>query len=292
MSSPADLTLAFLERQPQSAARVLEDLDPEDAAAFLETVPGRLAGPVVGLMASWAAARSVELLAPDRAAGLIRNVSYQDAAILMRFVARARIEPILDQLPKGLARDFRASLSYPEGSVGAWMDHTVPVLAQDRTVSDGLKFAAQRRGRRDLHIFVVGEKRQFLGAVSVSDLLCASPEASLSDIMDRDIQALSNRASLASVADAPGWDRYLVLPVVGRRRNVLGGLPKDSLRKGLSEERAMDPRHAGDSILAHLFENYLVTCSGLLQLAAHSAVARETPSSQENDRVRKPRKGG
>lgn len=292
MTSAGNLTLAFLERQPRSAARVLEDLDPADGAAFLETVPGRLAGPVVGLMASWSAARSVELLAPERAAGLIRNVAYQDAAILMRLVARARLAPILDQLPKGLARDFRAALSYPKGAVGAWMDHSVPVFSQDRKVSDGLKFAGQRQSRKDVHIFVVGEKRQFLGAVSVSDLLCTNPETPLSDIMDRNVQALSNRASLASIAAAPDWDEYLMLPVVGRRRNVLGGLSRSGLRKGLSEERATDIRHARDSILAHLFETYLVASSGLLQLASHSAGAKLTHSSPENDRVRKPRKSG
>ena len=48
MSETPHLTLSFLERQPRSAALVLDRIGAEDAAAFLQRVPGRISAPTVG----------------------------------------------------------------------------------------------------------------------------------------------------------------------------------------------------------------------------------------------------
>jgi len=273
------LTLAFLQRRPQSAAGVIEDLDPSDGAAFLATVPGRIGAPVVAFMAPWAGARCVELFPADRAASLIRNMSYQDGTTLLRLISKDRIDAILKQLPKRLARDFTNSLAYPSGSVGAWMDYGIPLFEPGNTVADGLKFAKLGGGRRDLHIFVGNSRRELVGAVSMGDLVRSEPQTKLSEIMDPGVQALSNRATLASVAEQPQWDDYPMLPVIGRRKQVLGGLSRSSLSKGLEEDRVFRPGLAPSSVLTELFVGYFVTCSGLLRLVSEPASPKQEPES-------------
>jgi Mg/Co/Ni transporter MgtE len=277
--------LAFLERQPVSAARALEDLDPADAAAFLETVPSRLSAPVVCAMAPWAAARLVESLAPEQAAGLIRNMAYQEAASVLRLMGQEQFDGILVALPKGLAKGFRNSLSYPKGTVGAWMDHGVPSFAAESTVADGLKYAKQRRNRVGSHIFVVEKTGRLAGTVSVGDLLRSAATTALAEIMDRKVSPLSNRAMLTAVESAPAWDEYSMLPVTGRRGNVLGGLTRKGLRRGLIEDRLTETPVATSTFWAHLLAAYLLTSAGLLRFISQPRAPGPGPTSGGNSHV-------
>lgn len=286
MSSLPSLTLAFLERQPESAARVLEDLDPADAAAFLETVPVRVAEPAVCAMGPWAAARSVELLSPDQAAALVRSMDYPDAASVLRLIREERLDDILAALPSRLAKAFRNSLSYPKGTVGAWMDHSVPSFPAESSVADGLKYAKQRQNRLDGQILVVEEKGRFAGVVNVGDLLRSAAKTALAEIMDREVSPLSNRSMLTSVASESAWEEYSMLPVIGRRGNVLGGLTRKSLGRGLFEDRVAERNAGSGTLWAHLLAAFLLTCAGLLRFVSPPSRPGYDSTTEGKGRVR------
>ncbi len=268
MAKPAGLTLAFLQRQPQAAARVIEEIDAADGAAFLATVPARIGASVVAAMVPWNAARCVERLTDDHAGGLIRAMAYQDGTTILRLVSKDRVGTILEQLPKRLAKNFSTSLTYPKGSVGAWMDHGVPVFTADHTVADALKLLQRGGGRTLQHVFIVDSGRRFAGAVSLGELLHGGPQTPLAEIMDRSVLPLSNRATLLSVTDRPQWDNFTMLPVIGRRKQILGGLTRENLRKGLEEDGSRAPVLNPNSMVGHLLVSYLVVCSGLLHFAS------------------------
>lgn len=75
-----------------------------------------------------------------------------------------------------------------------------------------------------------------------------------------------------------------MLPVVGRRLNVLGGLSRTALRRGFQEYRAAErrPRTVLDSIVGAL----LLTTSALLRLLFQSSSAAPAPASREASRER------
>lgn len=279
MANPSGLTMAFLQRQPLAAARAIEDIDSDDGAAFLSTVPARVSAPVVAAMAPWNAARCVERFDPEQAGGVIRAMPYQDGTTVLRLIAKDRAGAILEQVPKRLARDFMNSLNYPKGSVGAWMDHGVPAFTAERSVADALK-SLRRGGARTLHhVFVVDAGRYFVGEVDLARLLHAAAETPLGEIMDVGARPLSNRATLASVADLPQWDEYSMLPVIGRRKQLLGGLTRTALRRGLGEEATVAPVINPESLPGNLFIAFMVVCSGLLRLALQ-------PGADGNGRAR------
>lgn len=278
MANPAGLTLAFLQRRPLAAAQAIEEIDAADAAAFLATVPARVGAPVVAGMAPWNAARCVERVGAEQAGSLIRAMPYQDGTTILRLISKERVGAILEQLPKRLAQDFTNSLTYPKGSVGAWIDYGVPFFTAERTAADALK-SLQRAGGRNLHhVFVVDGGRRFLGTASLGELVRSAPQTPLAEIMTRGLQPLSNRATLSSVANSAQWDDYSVLPVIGRRKQILGGLTRASLRKGMVEEGTLAPALHPNSILGHLLTSYMVVCSGLLRLTSE-------PGARDHDRA-------
>lgn len=268
MTSDTTLTLTFLDRAPRAAARVLQELAAEDAAALLEVVPARIAAPVVIEMIPWQAARQLELLGAPRAALILRQLRFLDAVSLVRLIRQGPREKIYDELPRRYARRLERALVYPENQIGAWIDPDVPALTVEERVGDALRILGDAENVS--HVFLLSaNRRELVGTVPIRELLRSEPSAPLAALGIVKIVPLSNRAPLSSVTFDPRWDECLHLPVVGRRGNLLGGLSRHSLRNGLhAQSRSRRPR--GPSIAYELLGAFFSTCVALLVSAAHS----------------------
>lgn len=272
MADHIPLTLAFMDTRPDAAARVLEDMPAEDAAALFAQVPARVGAEVLRQMAAFSAARCLETLPAERGAGLLRELPFVDAVTFFRNLAPGVRGTIADALPANLARDLRIAVTYPVGTVGAVMDQTAVSVAATRTVDEVAKLVKRRRRKTTDHLFVVDDDGRFLGTVRAGDLLRADGKTSVADLMDGTVAALSNRATLASVLGNPQWNSYLALPVIGRTGNFLGALSRAALGAGLAElRRGCHTRsHDGaDTLMGNLISAYLLACAGMLRTVAH-----------------------
>lgn len=262
------LTLAYLERRPAAAARVLQDLDTADAAALLTSVPVRVAALVMSEMPVWAAARCTELVPPERAGAILRELRYQDATSVLRQLPATVRGPVLAELPQRLARDFRRSLAYPRAVVGAWMDHGIPSFPPETRVGDVLTYARRARAEILDHVFVVDGARRYVGSVSLARVLRAGEAATLRDIVEPRPEALSNRAAIHAVAGLTAWDHFATLPVTGRTGNLLGGLRRASVREALEDEGVAAPgTRAAPAMVSHLLAAFVVALAELARLA-------------------------
>lgn len=263
MTRQPTLTLAFLTHAPASAAQVLEELDPATAAAFLTDVPARLGAPVLSCMSAWCAARCLAALDPALAAALLQQLPFHDGIGLLRLVPPQERARLLEELPARRAHRMNNALRYPAGSVGAWIDPDVPALPLQTTVAEALRYL--RHAGDDSHVFLhATDGGSFVGALAVGQLLRAEPHSSLGELAYERITPLASRASLASAGRHPGWLRYLVLPVVGRSKAMVGGLSRASLARG-QQERTKAPAAATPSIAIQLVTTFGVVCAGLLR---------------------------
>ena len=259
------LTLAFLAHAPGSAAQVLEGIEPEQAAAFLNDVPARIAAPVVSCMSSWTAARSIARLPPHSAAAVLHNMHFHDAAGIVRLIGSGRRAAILDALPARLSKRLHNALTYPAGSVGAWIDPEIPAFAETASVADVFRYLSNVHVAS--HLFLHHEEDgRFTGAIPVTTLMKSAGSRALSELPIRRIRPLSSRATLSSVAFLDEWDEFLMLPVVGRRQTVVGGLSRAAMRRGMHEHRTTRDLVPG-SVAGHMLAAFATTCAGLLRIA-------------------------
>lgn len=275
MTEADPLTLAFLEYAPEAAARVMQELPTGDVAGFLDTVPARLAAPAVNALTGWHAARCLEQIAPERAALILRQLSFNDVTSVVRLMRADSFASICEELPGSYARRLRGALHYPAHQVGAWIDPAVPVLACSDTVDRAL--LVLRSGEPASHVFLqADDDATFAGGVRVCDVLRADPSARLDQLPVERFEPISNRASLATVNFDERWDESLFLPVVGRRGTVLGGLSRQALRRGLQQHqaRAGAPER---TIPQQMASALLIASAGLLDLLTRSEPAAPNP---------------
>jgi magnesium transporter len=268
MQPAPELTLAFLQGRPMHAAEVLGELEHETAALFLESIPARVAAPAFSMMHPDDAASVLQRMHPVRAAALVRAVSYADALTVLRLLPESARQTLYRELPSRFAEEVSRSLLYPFDTVGAWMEPSVPAFRAQSTVSDVTRYLRRHNHALLDHVFVVGAGRQLEGAVATSELLRADAGTALSAIMSRALRPLSNRARLLLAAEDPAWDAYAVLPVAGRKGNILGGLSRAQVRRGVRSLREDPPARELDNAVSHVLGALMLSAVGLMRAAA------------------------
>jgi Mg/Co/Ni transporter MgtE len=279
VASAGSLTLAFIDRRPVAAARALTAMEIEDAAAFLDDVPARYATSALAHMSAWAASAAVARMSVEHAAAALRGLNYQAAAAILRLVAPGPRQSILAELPAAVRRDFGITLSFPVDTVGAHMTTAILTQRSDHNVADARDQVRRARNADDACVMVLDETHRLLGVVLPVALLRASGATPLTEIMDGDVAPLSARARVATIAGLTAWDRYASLPVVSRRKHVIGALSRATLRRILTEVEstradaaARLPVAIGDSLVGAI--------AGLARLLAPGAA----PARGQNGR--------
>lgn len=272
MTDVSPLTIAYLERLPDSAARVIAGMPPSDAAALFEAVPTRILAPVVEKMEKWPAALCLQHLSNEKAAAVVGEVSYQSATVLLRLASAEQREAILVQLRSRLARDLRESLRYPRNTVGAWMDLSVPTLSLASTVEAAITVVRAANGRMTDPIFVVDENQKPVGVLRAEALLRHAGTTRIDDVIETGLVPLFARTLLRDAATNAAWDDYASLPVASRQGQMLGTLSRRDLRTGLATISAVSaPADAGASIWSNMGDAMLVSMTGLLDLIGDDA---------------------
>ena len=141
--------------------------------------------------------------------------------------------------------------------------------AARRVVGDVLRNQSlvETEGHLDDCLFRFDADGLFTGAIPVTALMRSDGSRPLSDLPIRRIRPLSSRATLGSAAFLDEWDEFLMLPVVGRKQTVVGGLSRAGLRKGLHEHRTTRDLVPG-SMAGHVLAAFAATCTGLMRMAA------------------------
>jgi magnesium transporter len=265
VAESAVLTLAFLETHPDDAARVLEHLANEQVAALLDSVPVRLAAPVLAHLLPAVAARSLAQLSDESAAGMVQRLGPQLCAVILRHLDEARRNSLLERLPTATAFTVRVLLAYPEDSVGAWMDNRAMALLPDTPVEEALERVREAGEEDCIDVYIVDHEQHLLGKVRLPDLLRAPAAAPLAQLMRKPAHTLPARAPIASVREHEGWERYNTLPVVERGERFVGALHHAMLRNAVQRRQEAAPVQMNSTALDNLAGTYWLVFSGLIQ---------------------------
>jgi Mg/Co/Ni transporter MgtE len=265
MDSVRDFSIAYLRSHPEGAASVLESLGPADAAAFLKDVPEEPAGRALERMQPLVAATILQAMTRKKAASVVLAIDVHSRSRIVRLFDDDLMKSIMNQMPKGAARDLAKFLRYPEGSVGAWMSSDMAVFKRSVTVGECL---AQLRALPDTlrgAVFVIDDEGKLVGLVDLAKLLSAPDESNVETAVRTDVKRLSPFARLVSVVALSAWDSTLFLPVVDSKGGLLGALYFDRLREGLASEHRPTAEQPMGQILVHMAEAFLICAAGLLK---------------------------
>jgi magnesium transporter len=239
-SADAALTQRFLLDYPFEAARLLEGMSADAAAALMVDQPPH------------ATLRVWEALSPDVALELLANLPQAKAVHLL-----AEAEPVaavavltqmevadrqtwLDRLGPEVAKELSGLLAYAEDCAGRMMDPRVSPLRTDMTVAQAIERLRliRRTGLREL--FVVDDEGRLTGRVEMHDLALADRDLPLSDITRSVVAYVSDFDPREDVVETLQKHPITALPVVNVSGRFIGVILQAELMAAVEEETSLD----------------------------------------------------
>lgn len=232
-----ELVRRLVERQYLTELRVrLDRMHPADIAYVLEALPVHERITVWDLVKSDRDGEILLEVSDSVRESLIQSMDREELVEAMETLDTDEIAELAPDLPsdvveevrRGLTQEereqLRASMSYPDGSVGALMDFEAISVPVDSTLEAVLQDLRRLDGLPDHtdQVFVVDADGALLGALTLEQLLVNQPEARVRDVMKPDVLTLQPLEDASEAAQA--FERYDLVsaPVVDPLNRVLG----------------------------------------------------------------------
>jgi len=209
---PADLADILEDLNIHQRTAVFQALDKETAAETLEETDPKIQ---VSLITD---------LNPAQASDIIEEMSLSEATDLLADLPKAKAEGILKEMEKDIAEDVKELLTHPEKEAGGMM--TTSFLSFRPNVIVRQAMETVRREGDDVdslyYLYITDEEEHLLGVVGLRDLLLASPDAALTDIMDKRIISVKLDDKEKKIADHFAKYGVTAIPVVDDEEKMHG----------------------------------------------------------------------
>ncbi len=208
---PADIAEIVHQLTPGEGARLIESLDDETAADTMEEVDTERQRHIL------------ENIQPARAADILEAMGPDEAADLLAQLPEEHTQELLKLMTPKESEDVQELLEYAADSAGGLMTTDYIVLNQTKSVAQALDAVRSNMLERDIraaYVYCVADETQdecsLLGVVSIWDLLVASPDQALQDLMETDVITVHPDTDAISVAQIMAKYNLLSVPVVSK----------------------------------------------------------------------------
>jgi CBS domain-containing protein len=221
---PADFADALQEMSDKRRIEVASELQDERLADVIQELPEE---DQVTLLSA---------LDNERAADVLEEMDPDDAADLLADLPTAKAEQLLLLMEPEAVEDVRRLLAYDEDTAGGLMTPVPVILPPEATVAEALAHVRSEELSPALAsaIFICRPPLEtptgrFLGVVHIQQLLRSAPPEQLGSIVDRNLEPVSDHASVSEVSHIMASYNLNSLPVVNHAGRLVGAVTVDDL---------------------------------------------------------------
>jgi len=256
------LSLHFLHKHPQEAARTMEKFESGLLAQYLAQLPVEAAAGALKYIIPSIASSCLEQMAEKHAAVIITHLALERAAMLLRRMGEDKREQLIKATTPVFANMVRPVLRYPEGTVGQAMDPGIFTVHEDMRVAEVINTVRKAAGHLQHEIYVINDRQEPTGIVAIRQLLTSDEMETMKNIMRPVGDVLAARISLSAAQDSVYWEHRDSVPVVDHQGMFIGVLHRRSLHLTGAEYNAGDEYTGTVLAVAELFWD---VCAHLLQ---------------------------
>jgi magnesium transporter len=199
---PHDQAEIFSELPDEDQIALLPELDPTDSADILEKLDEQDAAELAANLSTEALVRIVDEMEPDEAADLLGDIAPEQAqTVLAGLVDPDEVHPLL---------------LHPDNTAGGLMTSEFLALRRRMTAAEAL--IAIRAWKPDTeaiyYLFVVDAQDRLAGVVSLRQIIIASPDTVMADLMNPEVISVSAGVDQEECAQLMSHYDLLALPVL------------------------------------------------------------------------------
>ena len=248
------LNSLLLEKKYADFMHEIDELNDIVAAEYLATLPDELMLSAFRMLKKDAAAGIFSFMDIEMQESLVNRMSDFEITMIIEDLFVDDAVDILEELPAIMVKRIlklsrpetrniiNKFLSYPEDSAGSVMTAEFLDLHKSMTVSEAIE-NIRRKGvdKETVYVaYVTNASRVLEGIVSLKDLIFASPDAIIADIMDTDILCANTLDHQEDVVAMIRKYDMLALPIVDKENRLVGIVTVDDAIDVIEEEATED----------------------------------------------------
>jgi len=234
--------------------KLLKDKHNADFAAAIDDFPATTVLQLLLLLSLPAQSNLFIYLDPQQQSDVASLMNRNDLAALFSNMEQAARADLYNQLDKkqrqtlmpGLAQaerdDIRKLASYPEKTAGALMTTGYATLRSNWTVSKSLiKLRLEAPDKETIYqIYVIDEQRKLLGTLSLRELILASPNSLIKDIMLSEVVSVQVSDDQEIIPQIISFYDVIAVPVLDHESKIVGIVTYDDAMDAAEEEATED----------------------------------------------------
>ena len=223
-------------------AEFLMELEPENVRVVFRLLPKQLGAEVFAYLDSDLQQTIIESATDTELTVIVEGLYTDDAVDMVEELPANVVKRVLKSATPETRALINQYLNYPENSAGSMMTAEYIELNTRMTVREAIE-RIRTTGEESESIytcFVRDTSRELVGVVEVKELLLASDDALVRDIMDTDVISVSTHEDQEEVAKLMSHYDLVMLPVVDNERRLLGVVTIDDAMDVMQQEATED----------------------------------------------------
>jgi magnesium transporter len=248
------LGLLLEENNLEEAKSLLAPLKPVDIAEAIEDLPESQQAIAFRLLSKTEAIEVYEYLDSTVQQALVQDFKRQEVLDIVDKMSPDDRAHLFDELPAKIVRRILTQISpeerqatslllgYAEGKAGRIMTPEYISLKESLTVAQTLEKIRTLATASEIiyYLYVTDASRHLTGIVSLRELVVASPEKTIGEIMTRNVVSLSTDSEQEEVARMIQRYDLLAIPIVDREKRLVGVVTVDDTIDILAQEATED----------------------------------------------------
>ena len=229
-----------------------DQLSHDDAEDFFSSITCEDQSALIAAMTPHQQRQWMRILAPDDAADVLQLIDDEEMQRRLKTYLQDRVRNEVDAL-----------MAYKEDEAGGLMSPRFARIRPDMSIDEAILYI--RRQIRDeletiYYIYVLDHQQHLLGVVSFEDLIKASGDKKVSDVMETDPTKVTDDMDQESVALIFAREDHFALPVVDADNVMKGIITIDDIVDVVNDEATEDFQKMGG--MAALDNDYLQSSYG------------------------------
>ncbi len=236
-----ELKAILSQLNPADIANIIESADGRDVIALFRLLPKELATESFAYIDSEQQEQLILAFTDRELREVIDELFLDDTVDLIEEMPASIVNRILKNTDAKTRAQINELLAYPDDSAGSLMTPEYVYLKTDMTVEESFeKIRAVGVVKETIYTCYVTEERKLVGVVSLLDLLTASYETVIGDIMDTNVISVHTKDDKEVVATTLAKYDLLAIPVVDGENRIVGIVTVDDAMDVLQEENTED----------------------------------------------------
>jgi len=219
-------------------AHLLESLPPSERELVWEMVEPEKDGDILSYVNDDVRAKLIRQMETDELVAAAESLETDDLADILQDLPDMVIHEVLQSMSEQDRFRLEAVLSYPEDTAGGLMNIDTVTVRPNVTIDVVLRYMRLRGQLPQMtdHLYVVNRNDQFLGLLSLADIITKDPSQMVGQVMAHDFEPIPANMSAKEVAELFEKRDLITAPVVDDDGKLLGRITIDDVVDVIRDE--------------------------------------------------------